>query len=59
MNDYLVTYVLEALEQTLELTAETVKHVQAQLPADAEILQIKFLRARSFSCRQRGAPAGR
>jgi hypothetical protein len=59
MNDYLVTYVLEAREQTVELTAETVKHVQAQLPADADILQIKFLRPRGFSCHQRGAPAGR
>ncbi len=59
MNDYRVTYVLESHEQTIELVAETFKHVQAQLPAEAEILQIKFLRARGFSCHQRGAPAGR
>ena len=57
MNDYRVTFIHEAREQVIELSAETVKHVQVLLPEAADIIRIKFLRARGFSCRIRGAPA--
>ena len=56
MNDYRVTFIHEAREQVIELSAETVKHVQVLLPEGADIIRIKFLRARGFSCRIRGAP---
>lgn len=55
MNDYLVTFMQDACEQTVELVADTVKHVHALLPEDADIIRIKFLRARGFSCQQRGS----
>lgn len=59
MNDYRVTFLLDGHEQTREITAETVKSIEARLPADAEVIGVKWLRARSFSCRARGTPLRR
>jgi hypothetical protein len=55
MNDYQITFQLDGTEQTIELTAETAKQVEALLPKDAEIVRVKFLRSRGFSCHVRGS----
>jgi len=54
MNDYRVTLLRNGQQETCEITAETVKHIEALLPADADVVAVKFLRARGFSCRPRG-----
>ncbi len=56
MNEYRVTYLSDVGERTVELQAETVRDIAAKLPEDADILQVQFLRALSFSCRIRGTP---
>ncbi len=54
MNDYRVIFQRDGQEETVELTAETVKQLVDLLPEEAEIVGVKFLRARGFSCRPRG-----
>lgn len=54
MNDYRVRFALDGIEHLRELSAESVRHIDSLLPEDAEVLEVKFLRARGFSCRPRG-----
>jgi len=54
MNEYRVTYVTDEGERTVELKAETVREIGALLPADADIVTVRLLRALTFSCRTRG-----
>jgi len=55
MNDYRVTFLLDGVAHTREITVQTVRHVEAALPDEAEVLEVKFLRARGFSCRVPGS----
>ncbi|MSR14919.1 MAG: hypothetical protein EXR86_10230 [Gammaproteobacteria bacterium] len=54
MNEYRVRILEGATEREQLVLAETALEVQEQFSVDAEIIEIKFLRAVSFSCRQRG-----
>ena len=54
MNDYRVIFVRDGPQETREVSAETAKEVEALLPPDVDIVSVKFLRARGFSCRVRG-----
>ena len=56
MNDYRVTYVQDGTQQEVELVAANVREIEAMVPEDAEIITVRFLRARGFSCRSRLPP---
>ena len=61
MNEYEVTVREGEARKTFLVEAET--HAAAtdaaELETDAEILNVRFVRALGFSCRQRGAAPGR
>lgn len=60
MNDYRVTFERDGRVETRLVTAATAKAAAADLPEDADVLEVRFERARGFSCRARGTtPAGR
>ncbi len=56
MNDYRVTYVQDGTQHEVELVAANVREIEAMVPEDAEIITVRFLRARGFSCRSRLPP---
>lgn len=56
MNDYQVTLERDGRREVVELSAETVRELESLVPEDADIVGVKFLRARGFSCRPLGAP---
>lgn len=56
MNDYRVTYVQDGTQHEVELVAANVREIEAMVPEEAEIITVRFLRARGFSCRSRLPP---
>lgn len=56
MNDYRVTYLQDGAQHEVELVAANVRELEVMVPEDAEIVAIRFLRARGFSCRSRLPP---
>ena len=56
MNDYRVTYQREGETVEVELVAASVRDIELLIPDDADLLEVRFLRARGFSCRSRLSP---
>lgn len=56
MNDYQVILEREGRRETVELAAENIRQIEMLVPEDADIVEIRFLRARGFSCRPLGTP---
>lgn len=54
MNEYQVTVEREGRREVIELAAENIRQLQTLVPEDADIVSVKFLRARGFSCRSLG-----
>ena len=54
MNEYKVIFELDRQRFEKRLEAETVVLAEQKIAAEADIIEIKFIRALSFSCRIRG-----
>ncbi|MBI2802393.1 MAG: hypothetical protein HYX63_19285 [Gammaproteobacteria bacterium] len=54
MNEYVVTYELDGVTAAVMVHAETAALARKAIPG-AENVNVKFVRAVSFSCRIRGA----
>ena len=56
MNDYQVTVERDGRREVMELSAENIRQLETLVPEDSDIVNVKFLRARGFSCRPLGTP---
>ncbi|MEN9728017.1 MAG: hypothetical protein RL434_2383 [Pseudomonadota bacterium] len=54
MNDYQVVLERDGRRETVELVAENIRQIETLVPEDADIVEVRFLRARGFSCRPLG-----
>ena len=61
MNEYEVTVNAESGVRKLTLEAETASEArdQAEEETEADVVQVRFVRALTFSCRMRGGPPGK
>jgi hypothetical protein len=61
MNEYEVTLSHAGRTRKLTLEAETASQARdrAEVETEADVVQVRFVRALTFSCRMRGAPGGR
>lgn len=60
MNEYEVTVSNEGRERKLTLEAETAAEARdrAEDETEADVIQVRFIRALTFSCRMRGPAPG-
>ena len=60
MNEYEVTVSIEGDVRKLSVEAETAVQARdrAEDETEADVIQVRFVRALTFSCRMRGTPIG-
>ena len=54
MNEYRISFDLDGQRTVQRVDASTAAEAAQQIPAEADLIETKFVRAIGFSCRVRG-----